>query len=140
MPDLLPKSNEAITEKYEPVNVNQKHRQNLGFQDRLAATITSAVGTMYTMYLIMAGVLGWMLWQTIITKPFDPYPFAFMVFLSNIVQLLLMPLLMVGQNVQGRHAEMRAEEEYKMTKYQIKEMKEMMDRLEKMERKLDNLK
>jgi uncharacterized membrane protein len=45
-------------------------------------------------------------------RAFDPYPFAFLLFLGNIIQLLLMPLLLVGQNLQGRHAEARAEEEY----------------------------
>jgi len=35
--------------------------------------------------------------------------FVFWLFLSNLIQILLMPLIMVGQNIIGRHAEARAE-------------------------------
>jgi uncharacterized membrane protein len=34
--------------------------------------------------------------------------FVFWLFISNMIQLLLMPLIMVGQNVQERHSEIRA--------------------------------
>jgi len=50
----------------------------------------------------MAPVLHW--------HAFDPFP-AFVAYLliSNVIQILLMPLIMVGQNLQGRHSELRAE-------------------------------
>ena len=39
---------------------------------------------------------------------FDPpMGFVFWLFLSNLIQILLMPLIMVGQNIIGRHAEAR---------------------------------
>jgi uncharacterized membrane protein len=34
---------------------------------------------------------------------------VFWLFISNVIQILLMPLIMVGQNIQGRHAEARAD-------------------------------
>ena len=41
---------------------------------------------------------------------FDPpMAFVFWLFISNVIQILLMRRIMVGQNVQGRHAEARAE-------------------------------
>lgn len=44
---------------------------------------------------------------------FDPFP-AFVAYLlvSNVVQITLMPLIMVGQNLQARHSEARAEADY----------------------------
>ena len=39
----------------------------------------------------------------------QPMVFVFWLFISNLIQILLMPLIMVGQNIQGRHAEARAE-------------------------------
>ncbi|HKU18617.1 MAG TPA: DUF1003 domain-containing protein [Candidatus Saccharimonadales bacterium] len=102
--------------RHEPQNVNAQHQAGLGLQDRLALVITAAVGTMYAVYFFMAVLAGWMLWQGVVARhPFDPYPFAFLLFIGNIVQLLLMPLIMVGQNIQARHAELRADEEYKTT-------------------------
>src|SRR6266849_2982596 len=38
----------------------------------------------------------------------EPYPFALLLFLSNIVQLLLMFVIMVGQQVLGQASDKRA--------------------------------
>jgi len=90
--------------------------------------ITRSMGTMYAVYVICLAVTSWMIWQLLTEKPFDPYPFAFMVFLSNIFQLILMPLVMVGQNIQNKHAEMRAEEEYRTTKTILEELEILLKR------------
>jgi uncharacterized membrane protein len=97
-----------------PTNTYRKVQETLGTQDRIALLITGAIGTMYAVYFLAMFMAGWILLQVFLGKAaFDPYPFAFLLFLGNIVQLLLMPLLMVGQNLQGRHTEVRAEEEYR---------------------------
>jgi uncharacterized membrane protein len=117
--------------RHKPQNVNQQHEASLSLQDKIALTITSAVGTMYAVYFFIVMLAGWMLWQGAIAHhPFDPYPFAFLLFIGNIVQLLLMPLIMVGQNIQGRHAELRTNEEYKTTLSSYKDVEEIMQRLE----------
>jgi uncharacterized membrane protein len=83
-------------------------------QDRIALAITGAIGTMYAVYVFATFMAGWMLLQVALGGgAFDPYPFAFLLFIGNIIQLLLMPLIMVGQNLQSRHAEARSEEEYR---------------------------
>lgn len=116
-----------LSERHEPQNVNKKHKESLNFQDRLALLITGAVGTMYAVYFFALFLAGWMLWQTYFDqKPFDPFPFAFLLFLGNIVQLLLMPLIMVGQNIQGKHAEIRSDEEYKTTRSSYKDIEKIL--------------
>jgi len=35
--------------------------------------------------------------------------FVFWLFISNLIQILLMPLIMVGHTIQGRHAKRRAD-------------------------------
>lgn len=66
--------------RHKPRNINSEHRANLGLQDRIALAITTAVGTMYAVYLFVALLAGWMVWQGMVSnKPFDPYPFAFFV-------------------------------------------------------------
>ena len=94
MPQDLPL---YLQKRHEPQNVNQKHKEVLKFQDKLGLVITTAIGTMYSVYVFMLIMAGWMLWQSFSKKPFDPYPFAFLLFLGNIIQLLFMPLIMVGQ-------------------------------------------
>ncbi len=118
-------------DRHKPANVNKEHKSQLGFQDRIALFITTAIGTMYAVYFFALFMASWMIWQGLLNhKPFDPYPFAFLLFLGNIVQLLLMPLIMVGQNIQGRHAAMRAEEEYKTTTTSYKDIEYILKTLE----------
>ncbi len=112
-------------------NPHREVTNRLGAQDRIALVITTAVGTMYAVYLFAALMAGWMLVQIIMGKQaFDPYPFAFLLFLGNIVQLLLMPLIMVGQNLQGRHAEARADEEFRTTQKTFADMETTMRHLD----------
>ncbi len=113
MPDNL---TAYLKSRHIPENINVKHRSGFKLHDRLAVIVTAAVGSMYAVYFFIIFVLAWMLWQSVSSKPFDPYPFIFMIFISNIVQLILVPLIMVGQNIQNRHAQLRAEEEYQATK------------------------
>lgn len=103
-------------------NANVIHEQQLSRLDKLALIITNKVGSMgffltiltwtmlWTGYNLLASelpVLGW--------HAFDPFP-AFVAYLliSNVIQILLMPLIMVGQNVQSRHSEIRAELDFEI--------------------------
>jgi len=122
-------------ERHRPKNVNAIHKNQLGLQDKIALTLTTAAGTMYAVYFFALTMAGWMLWQTHYTqRPFDPYPFAFLLFLGNIIQLLLMPLIMVGQNIQGRHAEIRSEEEFKTTESIYKDIEHILIRLDEQDK------
>lgn len=126
-------------QRYEPKNVNAEHQSKLKFQDRIAVSITAAVGTMYAVYGFVLFTAGWMLWQSkFSTKPFDPYPFALLLFIGNIVQLLLMPLIMVGQNVQARHSEIRADEEYRATTTSFRDIEQIMRHLKAQDEELLN--
>ena len=118
-------------ERPKPLNINVKHKSSLNFQDRMALAMTTGIGTMYAVYFFAVFMTGWMIWQTYFShKPFDPFPFAFLLFIGNIVQLLLMPLIMVGQNIQGRHAEIRTEEEYKTTMTSYKDIGHILTHLD----------
>lgn len=43
---------------------------------------------------------------------FDPYPFAFILFMSSLLQLVLEFVIMVGQDVLGKAGDNRAEQTY----------------------------
>lgn len=113
-----------------------------GVNDRIANRVTAAVGTMYAFYLFAMVMAGWILWQGFLaSRPFDPYPFAFLLFLGNIVQLLLMPLIMVGQNVQARHADARAEADFEVNLKAEQEIEKLLLGLHEIdERTLDIVK
>jgi hypothetical protein len=80
--------------------------------DRLACWITNRVGTMGFFLIVLIWTVVWLGWNLLARGDlhFDPpMAFVFWLFISNLIQLLLMPLIMVGQNVQGRHSEMWAD-------------------------------
>lgn len=98
-------------------NVNVVHRERLSRLDRLALYITSRVGTMGFFLIIFVWTISWLGWNIFAPNylRFDPYPaFVLWLFLSNLIQILLMPLLLVGQNLQGRHSEARAEADFEV--------------------------
>jgi uncharacterized membrane protein len=93
-------------------NVNREASNRLSTLDRLACWITDRVGTMGFFLIVLIWTVVWLAWNLLVPRAlqFDPpTAFAFWLFISNLIQLLLMPLIMVGQNVQGRHSELRAD-------------------------------
>jgi uncharacterized membrane protein len=92
----------------------QSADERVGFNGRLGAAITRAVGTMWAFYVAAVFMAVWMalaIWGPL--RHLDPYPFPFLLFLGNIVQLLLMFVIMVGQQVLGAAADKRAILTYK---------------------------
>jgi uncharacterized membrane protein len=101
--------------------------------DRLALWITERVGTMFFFVLIFVWTAGWLLWNMYGPQHlrFDPFPgFVFWLFISNMIQLFLMPLIMIGQNLQSRTADERAENDYEVNckaEAEIQEVKAKLD-------------
>jgi len=106
--------------------VRSQDVQGTGVNARIGQAVTAAVGTMGAFYFFAFFMAAWMFWQTESQKPFDPYPFAFLLFLGNIVQLLLMPLIMVGQNLQTTHADARADADYDVNRRAEEEIEKLL--------------
>jgi uncharacterized membrane protein len=113
-----------------------------GLNQRIAVGVTGAVGTMWAFYTFALIEFGWMALATWgFLRHVDPYPFAFLLFLGNIVQLLLMPLIMVGQNVQSAHADARAEADFEVNEKAEAEIEKLLAGLRVLdERTLDIVK
>jgi uncharacterized membrane protein len=86
-----------------------------GFNGQLAVLITNKFGSMGMFYVLLVWMFGWMILATIGFSIFgrDPYPFTFLLFLSNLVQLFALPILAVGQQVLSRATDKQAEQTYK---------------------------
>lgn len=116
MPTSLPPSSAELRKLRKPLrNINREHREGLNALERFAVWITERVGSMGFFFIILAWTALWLLWNTVAPAEarFDPFPaFVFWLFISNMIQILLLPLIMVGQNLQGRHSESRAEADF----------------------------
>jgi uncharacterized membrane protein len=74
--------------------------------------------------------LGWNFLAPEALKFDQPMSFVFWLFLSNLIQILLMPLIMVGQNIIGRHAEARAEHDLEINIKAEREIEVILHHLE----------
>jgi uncharacterized membrane protein len=125
---------EEILKNYKPIiNINKNHRQKLKRMDKAALWITEHVGSMGFFMIILGWTIIWLAWNTLAPAQlrFDPYPaFVLWLFISNMVQIFLMPLIMVGQNLQSRHSELRAEQDFLINKKAETEIETILMHLE----------
>lgn len=115
---------------HKPRNVNVQHKaeqEASGVNTRIAVGLTKSVGTMWTAYsftvLAIVGllaILGWL----------PPLVALLVIWASQtFIQLVMLPILSVGQNVLGRHAELMAEEQFNTTMNTYHAIEEIMQHL-----------
>ena len=125
---------EELKKQLTPIqNVNTKRKASLSMLDKLALFITKYVGSMSFFFMIFGWTLIWLGWNTLAPEKlrFDPFPaFVLWLFLSNMIQIFLMPLIMIGQNLQSDHADLRAEEDYMVNKKAEVEIETILKHLE----------
>ena len=125
---------EEIKKQRKPLrNVNLEHKEHLSSLDIFAVWITNHVGTMGFFLIILFWTVIWLGFNLLGPEEFrfDPYPaFVLWLFISNLIQIFLMPLIMIGQNLQGRHAEARAEADFEVNSKAEKEIETILTHLE----------
>ena len=128
-------------------NVNTIHKESLSALEKIAVKVTDYVGSVGFFLIIFGWTLLWLGWNTIAPNAlsFDPFPaFVLWLFISNMIQIFLMPLIMIGQNLQGRHAEKRAESDFDVNIRAEKEIEIILMHLEQQNelilKILDNIK
>lgn len=114
-------------------NTNIVHKSRLSSLDKLALFVTEKIGTLGFFSIIFVWTLIWLSWNILAPEElrFDPFPaFVLWLFLSNLIQIHLMPLIMVGQNIQGKHAELRAEHDFETDRKAEQEIEAILLHLE----------
>ncbi len=128
-------SHEELKRLRKPIiNVNVVHNQRLSPLERFAVVITDQVGSMGFFLIILVWTMCWLGWNTLgpASMRFDPFPaFVLWLFISNMLQIFLMPLIMIGQNLQGRHAEVRAESDFEVNVKAEREIEAILLHLER---------
>ena len=102
--------------QHQPRNVNKLHASEqaaAGLNTRIAIALTNSVGTMWTAYTFaLIAVVG----LFAILGVFNPIVALLVAWASQtLIQLVLLPVIMVGQNVLGRKAELQSDEAFKTT-------------------------
>ncbi len=99
------------------INPNKQVQESMTGLDKFALRITEKVGSAGFFIIILVWTILWLGWNTLAPSGFrfDPFPgFVLWLFISNMIQIFLMPLIMIGQNLQSQHAEIRAESDYEI--------------------------
>jgi len=114
-------------------NVNERVSASFSPMERIALFITERVGSFGFFLLIACWSAIWLVWNTLAPRAerFDPAPaFVMWLFISNLIQLSLLPLIMVGQNLLSRHTELRAEEDFRINQKAEQEARAILLHLE----------
>lgn len=118
------KTVEDIKREFSPViNTNEIHKSRLSKTDKAALFITSKIGTMGFFYVCITLAMIPLFFRP--AMPFIQYVS------SGFLQLVLLPLILVGQNLQARHAEIRAQNDYLTNVKAEKEIESILLHLEK---------
>ena len=130
----LRKAHEDLKKFQKPIaNVNVQHKESLSSLEKVAVKLTDYVGSLGFFFIIFGWTVLWLGWNTLAPKGlrFDPFPaFVLWLFISNMIQIFLMPSIMIGQNLQGRHAERRAESDFQVNIRAEKEIEVILLHLE----------
>lgn len=113
-----------LRHEFAPIpNTNEIHKSHLSKADKMALFITKHVGTMTFFYLCLV----------LVTIPlvYNPALPIVQYVSSGYLQLILLPLILVGQNLQGRHSELRAQHDYETNVKAEKEIEAILLHLEK---------
>jgi uncharacterized membrane protein len=116
-------------------NVNKEHRESLGMLDKTAIFITKIVGTMWCAIaftlLALISLPSAINGGTATTISWIAQTF---------LQLVLLSIIMVGQNLQSRHSELRADADYETNLEAKSDIEILMKRLDSIENdKLDKI-
>jgi len=115
---------ENLKATFAPIkNTYQVHKNSLSPLDKFAMFITKMVGTMW--FVLACCVLVIIPLVISSSLPIVQY------ISSGILQLILLPLIMVGQNLQGRYTEIRAQHDFDTNVKAEKEIETIILHLEK---------
>ncbi|MFZ2522176.1 MAG: DUF1003 domain-containing protein [Minisyncoccia bacterium] len=134
---------EEIKKNRKPLrDVNKEHKERLSSLDWFAILINRKVGTMGFFLVIFFWTVIWFGWNVLGPEEyhFDPYPaFVLWIFISNLIQIFLMPLLLTGQNLQARHAEARTEADFEVNTKAEHEIEVILTHLENQDEVLEEI-
>ncbi|MBU3067748.1 DUF1003 domain-containing protein [Nocardia sp. NEAU-G5] len=136
---LLESNRQPRTERHQVQHPPRAAERVVTRNDRIAAWLTTKLGSIWAFYLAAGSQLLWILLPQAGIQRFDRYPFLFMTFLSTLAQLLFMIVITVGQDVLGRAGDRRSEQTFLDAEAVLRECRRMEQRLAAQDRVIDSL-
>lgn len=117
---------------HKPQNVNVLHKAEIaaaGINRKIAISMTKLFSSMSMFWAITLFMAIWLI-GNITLLHFDPPPYPLLLVIINIPQLSLMIVIMVGQGLLSRKAELQAEEAYQATLKSYHDIEQIMRHLD----------
>jgi len=138
-----PPTLENLQKEHAPIrNTRREFKDSLSALERFAVFMTRRVGSMGFFLFLLLWTVIWLSWNIYgpVEHRFDPAPaFVIWLFASNILQLVLLPLIMVGQNIESRAADKRAQEDFFINQKAEREVGVILEHLENLDGMLDEI-
>jgi uncharacterized membrane protein len=129
-----PPTLEELKSARQPIrNARVEHLKALSPSEQFAVYIHRRIGSLGFFFLVLLWTAGWLVWNILgpTDMRFDPAPaFVIWIFASNILQLVLLPVIMVGQNIEGRAAEWRSQTDFEINEKAEREIEAILAHLE----------
>jgi uncharacterized membrane protein len=115
--------------------------KKLTFGQRAADILTEKMGSWTFILIFMITVLVWMILNVVaFLSHWDPYPFIFLNLVLSCMAAIQAPIILMSQNRQNEIDRNITQSDYKIDKKTKGETSELLERLNRIERKLDKLK
>ncbi|MDQ6779782.1 MAG: DUF1003 domain-containing protein [Candidatus Eremiobacteraeota bacterium] len=88
-------------------NANDVHNERLSPVERFCKRVADSTGAPIALALVIVAQLVWIMIGQFTQR--DPFPFVFLLTISNVIQLTLLFVISVAQRQSSEHAEIRAE-------------------------------
>lgn len=90
------------------------HENNVTMGQRTADKIARLVGSWGFIIIFSVLIIIWMIFNSLMGDPFDPYPFILLNLFLSCVAAIQAPIIMMSQNRQEQKDRLHAENDYKV--------------------------
>jgi uncharacterized membrane protein len=126
---------ERIVHRHRPVNINEIHDQEQqDINSRIAVFLTKTIGSMWMAYAFICLALIGLFAILGISTPIIALIIAWLS--QTFIQLVLLPVIMVGQNVLNRKQELQADELFETSKHSFHDIEQIMNHLDAQDEKI----
>jgi low affinity Fe/Cu permease len=108
------------------INPNDAHNERLSATERFCKDVADSTGAPIALAIVIVAQFVWIIVGQVTGR--DPFPFIFLLTISNVIQLTLLFVISVAQRQSSQHAEVRAELDHEWIGYLL-EHQELQEEL-----------
>lgn len=113
-----------------------KQKQNLSFGQRAADSVANTVGSWKFIIIQSFIIMGWIVYNLVSAKGFDPYPFILLNLMLSFQAAYTAPMIMMSQNRQAEVDRRKAEADYIVNRVAKREIEEIQQEIRSLKQEI----